>query len=266
MPRPHRLDLYRLAVQHPEAEAQFLYRTYVHYFRAAPTRLREDFSGTAAVSAAWVELGEDSRALAIDAHAPTARWSRRYADRRLSDRAGDLHVVCADVMEIASPKVDVVAALNFSAFIYHTPETLLAYLRQTRRCLGRRGIVVLDVFGGPGAMTPGVQRRRVRPPAEEGIPAFTYEWEQRSYDHLTGRIDCRIHFGLSGLKGSRERVRDAFRYDWRLWTLPELLGLMREANFGRIEVWGDRDGSGRFAPLRRLPARRDFVAYVVGAK
>ncbi len=266
--RPHKLDLYRLAVQHPPAEVAFLRRAYTHYFpRHEPTRLREDFCGSAAVAAEWVALDEDHRALGVDTHRPTLRWADRRATRVLGSRAQDLHLIHADVLEVTAPRVDIVCALNFSAFIYHTRPSLLRYLRHARRCLDRRGLFVLDTFGGPGAIRPGVQTRRVTPPADEATPPFTYRWEQRAFDHATARIDCRIHFDLPGRP--MHRVRDAFRYDWRLWTLPELRELVGEAGFDRVDVWCDGfdpargTSDGLYRPVGSLPAREDWVAYVV---
>lgn len=254
---PHKLALYRAAVQHPAAEVALLRRMYRRSFKREALRLRDDFAGTAALAAEWVAQSEDHRALAVEKHRPTAVWAEREAKRTLGERAVDLPIVCADVMELSSPRVDVVCALNFSAFIYHDRRSLLAYLRHARRCLDGRGLIVLDAFGGPGAMTPGTQERRV--------DGMTYSWEQRSYDHLTGRIDCRIHFSIG-----RRTARDAFRYDWRLWTVPELRGLLAEAGCGRVEVWCDtldasgRQSDGRYRPQQRLPARHDFIAYVCG--
>jgi len=134
--------------------------------------------------------------------------------------------------------------------------------------MGPGGLLVLDVFGGPGAMRTGIQRRTVTPlDADEPIPPFTYEWEQRSFDALSGRVDCRIHFDLPG-----RRLNNAFRYDWRLWTLPELLDCLEEAGFSRTEVWCDRydprqgHSDGIYRPIKSLPAREDWVAYVVGCR
>lgn len=258
----HKLDLYRLAVQHPLAEAAFLERCYGHYFDAGATRLREDFAGTAAVSAAWVMQDEDRRALAVEKHGPTARWAQRYARRALGERAEDLLVVEADVLDLRSPRVDVVAALNFSVLTWHTPDALRQYLRHARRCLDRRGIVAVDLFGGPGAMRVQSQQRDVTPDAPDlpdALP-FTYTWEQRRFDALTHRLDCRIHFDVAG----RSR-RSAFRYDWRLWTLPEMLAAFRDAGYVRVEVWCDTDARpGHYRPVTALPNREDWIVYVLG--
>lgn len=241
-------------------------RAYGRYFgrRAAPTLLREDFAGTAAVAAAWVALDPSHQAMAVESHAPTLRWAHRHTRRGLGGRADDLHLVCADVMRVTSPKVDLIAALNFSTFIYHDRAAMLGYLRHARRGLRKRGVLVIDAYGGPGAMRIGTQTRRVQSDAGD----FDYHWEQRACDAVTARVGCRIHFTLDDGRA----IRSAFRYDWRLWTLPELLELMREAGFSDAGVWCDaidpRTGlaDGRFRPRNHMPARQDWVAYVVGVK
>lgn len=279
--RPHKLDLYRLAVQHPEAEAAFLMRAYAHYRGGAmPTRLREDFAGTAAVAAHFVELHDDHRALAVESHGPTLRWAERRVAMELGDRAEDLIFIEADAAAVGPPdlpKVDVTAALNFSVFIYHTRDALRDYFRSARRGLRPGGLLLLDAYGGPGAMRVGEQRRPVSLPRPQrdrlGLRSLQYRWEQRTYDAVTGRVDCRIHFAIGETGGHERRiVRNVFRYDWRLWTLPELCEVLTEAGFSRTDVWceattraGDR-GGGRYRPTRHMPAREDWVAYVVGVR
>jgi SAM-dependent methyltransferase len=248
--RPHKLELYEHAVQQPAATVAWLERMFRHGQADAegPTRLREDFAGAAALAEAWVESHPDRQALAIEKHGPTFR----YAERRRGNVA-DLHLIEADVMDVARPKVQVTAALNFSTFGYHTPAALLAYLRHARRGLLPQGVLVFDAFGGPGAQRLGVQDR----PAD----GFTYHWEQRAFDPLTHRIDCRIHFTLD----DGRTLRSAFRYDWRLWTLPELRELAERAGFVSVEVWGP-DPRGRFGPRRKLPAAEDWVACLVARR
>jgi len=257
-PAPHKLDLYRLAVQCPPAEVNFLINCYAHYNAPHwPTHLREDFAGVAAIAATWVDYGHDHRAIAVERHAPTLRRAPKHA--RLALR-------CDDVLAVRLPRVDIIAAFNFSAFIYHTREAMLKYLTHARRCLRPGGMLAIDCFGGPGAMRPGIQKRKVRPSRKEGVPAFEYQWEQRSYDPVAARIDCRIHFKHRG----RPLMANAFRYDWRLWTLPELTDLMWQAGFDVIDVWCDSYdqalacSNGVYEPVASMPAREDWIAYVVG--
>jgi len=260
----HKLDLYRLAVQHPHAEEAFLARVHRHHNpRGEPaTRLKEDFAGSAVVASAWVMAGEDRRAIGVENHGATLRWASRRARREMGYRAEDLHFVEADVLAVERPRVDVVAALNFSVFIYHDRASLVRYFAAARRSLRAGGVLAVDAYGGAGAMRAGVQKRRVVPAAHERAAAFEYQWEQRSYDAATARVDCRIHFRV----GSRV-VRNAFRYDWRLWTLPELCEAMRDAGFRKAEVWGEGEQrDGKFRVLRSMEAREDWVAYAVGVK
>jgi len=264
---PHKLSLYRRAVQHPPAEAAFLHRAYRHYHdQELPLLLREDFAGTCAVASAWVQMDEEHQAMAVESHGPTTRWAQRTADRELAERASDLHIVEADVLDIDGPKVDITCALNFSTFIYHDRQSLKRYFQSARRGLRRNGLLIIDVYGGPGAMKTGTQNRDV-PPAGE-LPGFGYFWEQRSFDPVTHRTECRIHFELA----DDRRVQSAFIYRWRLWALPELTELMLEAGFKTSEVWCDqydqasRSSDGVYRPTPKMRSRKDWVAYVVGRK
>ncbi len=265
--RPHRLELYERAVQHPAAEASLLWRMYEDALPdrgpAFRGRLREDFAGTAALAAAWVEQDEDFRALAVERHGPTRRWAKRSVEQRLGDRAEDVVLVESDVMDLLGPRVDVVCALNFSALGYHDPVSLGRYLRHAWRCLDRRGIVVVDLFGGAGAEAVGTQSVR-----HDG---FTYHWEQRAFDPATRRIDCRIHFTLD----DGQKLRDAFRYDWRLWEPAQVLAAMGRAGLSP-HLWCDRwdpatgqsDGIYRPLPAGETiePGRHDWIAYAVGVR
>ncbi len=247
--RPHRLELYEHAVQQPWAEAALLGRMFSAMNDGEEASLlREDFAGTCAVAAAWCESHPERQAMAVENHGPTLRWAmRRWGE------VADLHLVEADVMAVGSPRVDVTAALNFSTLIYHDEAAFLAYLRHARKGLRAGGVLVMDLFGGPGAQRVGIQTR----PAD----GFVYRWEQRSFEAMTGRLDCRIHFEWPG----GQKMKSAFRYDWRLWTLPEVLSLLRKAGFGRVEVWVQGE-SGKVGPVRKMAAGEDWVAYVVAQR
>ncbi len=274
---PHKLALYRRAVQHPEAEASFLYRTYRHYNRnTPPLLLREDFAGTAAVASAWVGMDDEHQAMAVDSHGPTTRWAQREINKQLGDRANDLHIVQADVLDVTGPRVDLSCALNFSTFIYHDRAGLKQYFKSARRGLRPDGLLVIDAYGGPGAMQTGIQSRTVSPETEldpghepcPRLPGFLYEWEQRHFDPITHHTECRIHFDLD----SGKRIDSAFIYRWRLWTLPELVELMLEAGFKTAQAWCDtydpkaETSDGVYRPIKKMPARADWIAYIIGVK
>ena len=273
--RVNKLDLYRLAVQHPEAEVSFLLRCY-EYYRKARQRaggkrqsefrglLKEDFCGGCALAAAWVGYDEYHQAMGVDLHGPTLRWADKKWGDVLGDSVEDLHLVEADVMEVIEPKVDVINASNFSIFYYHDRKGLLDYFRSARKSLRSGGILAVDAYGGPGAMVVSKEKRVVEPDLYEGVGKFVYEWDQRSYNAVTGRVDCRIHFEMADGK----RVENAFRYGWRLWSLAELRELMLEAGFTRADVWCDDSSrrDGRFVVTKKMDEVDNWVAYVVGAK
>lgn len=252
---PHPLDLYRLAVQHPLAEVAFLEHAwaYVHGDASEPMLLREDFAGTCAVAAAWVASDPDRQAMAVELDEPTARWA---AERFEHD---DLHLVVDDVMAVDEPAVDVTLGLNFSALIYHTEDALRDYFKHALAGLLPGGLLILDLFGGPGTTTPSVQSRRIEPD-ESGFVPFTYRWEQLGLDMATRRIECRIHFELSG----GQKLEDAFVYDWRLWEPGEIVDLAKQAGFAEAALWwSDPTEHGRHLPVQAVPSAQDWVGYVV---
>ena len=65
------------------------------------------------------------------------------------------------------------------------------------------------------------------------LKGFTYVWEQADFDPVTNHILCKIHFEFK----DRTRLKNAFVYDWRLWSLvdfehpdvePRLLAIIEE--------------------------------------
>ena len=253
--RPHALDLYRLAVQHPLAEVAFIEHAWAHYHGqgSEPMLLREDFAGTCAVAAAWCASDPQRQAMAVELDEPTAQW----AAQRFDDT--DLHILVDDVLAVDGPLVDVTLSLNFSTLIYHDASALTAYLAHAQRCLNPGGLLILDVFGGRSVAEPIVQRRRVEPD-EGGFEPFDYVWEQRGLDAATKRIDCRIHFELNdGL-----RLQDAFSYDWRLRSPGELIAAAKRAGFNEASLWWAKPGAaGRYQPISATPDADDWVGYVV---
>lgn len=247
--------LYELAVQAPDRDARWLTR----WFRRAAGRplrhLREDFAGTAAIARAFVQGGADRRALAVDADPPTVRAAARAAAAALTaEQQRRLRICCADVRQIAAPRADLTLAANFSYCVFHARAELLGYLRSARAGLRRGGFLLLDVQGGGLLQRPFAERHRHR--------GFAHIWEQRAFDPIRHRIDCRIHFEFAD--GSVRR--DAFVYDWRLWTLPELQDLLTEAGFVDLQVLWQEPRTGEFRRCRRAPAAPNWLAFVAGRR
>jgi len=280
--RPDPLELYRWATQDPETQATVLETIFRRLRRVRrPLVWREDFAGTAADAVAWVAARPTHRAIAVERDAAVVAWSRQRAGTLLGRRVNRMQFVAADVFDVAPPKVkaaDLIAVLNFSICYFHEPARLREYFRHARRCLKSGGVLVLNLFGGPGARRVRLDRHSVTPRprrATEAAPApFEYQWEQRSWDASRRRLDYRIHFVLAG-EGARARprmLRNAFRYDWRLWRAGELQAGLRQAGFADVQLWlhtVDRapGGSGVFlGPVKALPRADRWVAYVVALR
>lgn len=250
--------LYTLAVQAPDTDARFLSR---HFRRLTgrPLRLlREDFCGTAALSCAFVRLHRGNRALGVDLDRATLDWGRRHHLAALRpDQRARVHLVQADVLDVRRPRADMVAAMNFSYSVFKTRSALRAYFANARRSLAEDGVILVDVWGG--SQTQVVQEE------EREIDGFTYVWDQHDFDPLTYHTICKIHFRFPD--GSV--LRNAFVYDWRLWTIPELREVMEEVGFRDVHVlWESTDlatgeGNGVFRKVRRGHPDDAWIAYVV---
>lgn len=239
------LDLYRWATQDPPAQAAVLAEIY-RRIRGQPAQvLREDFAGNAADSVAWVAADSRRRAIAVDFDAPTLAYARARAQRLLGDECQRIDFHCGDVHDLHPPAVEraqLLCVLNFSCFYFHQRAQLVRYFEHAFASLDETGVLVLNAFGGAGAMQPRRDTHRITPQSEAGsaaLAAFDYEWEQRSFDACQARLDCRIHFVVNDpdAPGGRRRIDDAFRYDWRLWSLPELRECLMAAGFREVQVW-----------------------------
>ena len=267
-----RLDpqlLYTPAVQHVEHDLVLLEGVYRRLRGRAPQRLREDFCGTAALACAWAARGPRRRACGVDVHQATLAWARRRRLAHLGAAAGRVALLHADARRVTSPPVDVVAALNYSYWVFRRRAELRDYFRSARRSLRSGGLLFLDAFGGTETMQALVEARRVtasRGPGGERVPPFRYIWEQADFNPVEHRLRCHIHLQLDD---GRE-MRRAFSYDWRMWTLPEIRELLAEAGFrdSRIYLqdWDDETHQplATYSPRRRFENQLSWLAYVVG--
>jgi SAM-dependent methyltransferase len=265
----HRHYLYSAAVQSVDADIRFFRRVYKRKNGAPFRRLREDFCGTAALACDWVRRRKDHEAWGVDLDRKTLEWGRRHYVPRLGDGARRLHLLCRDVKEVVEPRVDLIAALNFSYSVFKTRKELGGYFRTARRSLADGGLFVLDAWGGTEAMCEDTERRRIdAETALDGtrVPSFTYVWEQARFNPIDHHIVCHIHFRLRGGK----RIKRAFTYDWRMWTLVELRELLAGAGFRSSEVyvegWDDEEdeADGIFRRRKYFENQEGWVAYVVG--
>jgi len=255
-------DLYLRSVQSPDHEVGFFRRAYKSAYGTVPTVLREDFCGTAAVCCEWVKGKADRQAIGIDIDPVPLRWGKQNNLADLSPAARKrVRLVRTDVRRVEGPKADVLAAQNFSFNCFQKRSDLLTYFKAARRNLKRKGVMVLDVLGGPEVMEEDQQEIK-------SFRGYKYVWHQRSFDPINNRAVFAIHFRFPD--GSE--LENAFVYDWRMWTLPEIRELLAEAGFARSEVYWEgtdpKTGEGNDVYRRRERAESDpaWVAYVVAIK
>lgn len=251
--------LYEKSVQAPDAELDFVTDTFRKLRGRKPVLLREDFCGTANISCAWVRRSPKNRAIGVDIDPDVLEWSRRHKVSALTaSQAARLKLIQSDVRTARCQRADATLALNFSYFIFKTRREMKGYFRRVHAGLVRDGILFLDAFGGYEAFQE----------MEEATPynGFTYVWDQARYNPVNGHILCHIHFRFRD--GSR--MRRAFTYDWRLWTLPELTEMLEESGFRTTVYWEgtaeDGGGNGEFTPVTEADADPAWLAYIVAEK
>jgi hypothetical protein len=248
-------ELYQQSVQVPEADIRFFERVYRGRHGRLPTRLREDFGGTAYLASAWVKKRTANLGWAVDIDAKPLAWGDEHNRRPLGAAASRLSLVQGDVRSAKTPGCDVVVAMNFSFFCFKTRAELVAYFRAARGHLAPGGIFFADAFGGPEAMIEVEEKRRKS--------GFTYVWEQRSYDPITGDLATAIHFDFPD--GSR--MTRAFTYEWRLWNLPELVDCLHDGGFSRVRIFWETtdakgDGTGIYREAAHASPCESFVCCI----
>lgn len=253
-------DLYEQSVQAVDIEVEFLGETFRALRGREALSLREDFCGTASLSCEWARSSNRRHAIGVDNDADVLDWGRRNRIARLPEAArARVKLLNEDVRTVSSDPVDIVGAFNFSYFCFKTRDEMRGYFARVRDALKPDGVFFLDAFGGPEASDLVKEKTK-----HDG---FTYVWEQAEFEPITGRILCHIHFKFPD--GSK--IKRAFTYDWRLWTLPELRELLLEAGFSKVRVYwegddGEGGGNGEFTEHATGEADLAWIAYLVAEK
>lgn len=286
--RADRYALYLASVQEPDAEVSFFDRAYRNEFGDKPMRLREDFCGAAAVCRSWVQSDAAREAVGVDLDPEPLTWGLEHLLGELGPEQFDrLALVEGDARRPHADRggtgVDVLAAQNFSFWLFKTREELRDYFASAREHLAERGIMVLDMMGGGDCYIEGNEDVRhvdgsriplLRDWAHPGgkrikgrTSTFEYVWEQHCFNPITADATFFIHFRLPD--GSS--MKRAFRYDWRFWTIPEVRELLLEAGFDAVHVYwegstADGEGDGVFRKRAKAPSDPSWIAYMVAVK
>jgi len=253
-------ELYEEAVQSVEHEVEFMQTTFNEIRGRTAHVFREDFCGTASASCQWVRQGEAFQAIGVDIDPAVLEWGRRNRLSRLpaADQAR-VSLIEGDVMAADTPPADVLAAFNFSYFIFDTRDKLRAYFERAYAALRDDGVFFVDLFGGPEAQEEMREKTKHK--------GFTYIWHQAKFHPVTHFIRCHIHFRFKD--GSK--IKRAFSYEWRLWSAPEIREVLAEAGFRKTTLYWegedeDGEGNGEFTPEEKGEADLAWIAYIVAEK
>lgn len=253
-------ELYEDAVQAVDGEIEYLVDTFKALRGREPISFREDFCGTASAACEWVGTDPRRTAVGVDIDEDVLEWGRANRVGRLPevDRAR-VKLLHADVTTVETEPVDVVGAFNFSYYCFKTRDELRAYFRRVHDALNEDGLFFLDVFGGSEAYS--VQKEKTK------HDDFTYVWDQAEFDPVTHRMVCHIHFKFPD--GSK--LKKAFSYEWRMWTMPELRELLEEAGFAKVRVYwegedDDGEANGEFYETETGEPDPAWVAYIVAER
>ncbi|MCG8427900.1 MAG: class I SAM-dependent methyltransferase [Chromatiales bacterium] len=257
-----RHKLYELSVQYAASEIEFVDDTFKALRNRQAKVLREDFCGTANVCCEWVRLRKSNQAIGVDIDAEVLDWGKENNLSQLSKQQRNrIELHQEDVLKVKSATPDVISAMNFSYWLFKERKQLKNYFKRVRDALKDDGVFFMDAYGGYDSFKEIIEEREVE---EED---FTYIWEQEKYNPIDGNLICHIHFAF----GDGSRLNNAFSYDWRLWTLPEVRELLTEVGFKNVTVywqgWDDEgEPDGIFEPATEGDADAGWICYISAEK
>lgn len=256
--------LYQESVQAPDSDVEFFIETYKALRGREAMSMREDFCGTALLSVEWCKTDPKRTAVGVDLDKPTLDWGTEHniVPAGMTDR---IRLVEANVLDEPDDKVDLTCALNFSYCCFKTRDQLRAYFENVRRGLKQDGILVLDLLGGTETMDELEEERE-----GDEDENYTYIWDQAKFNPINHDMTCHIHFEFDD--GSR--MDKAFTYEWRLWMIPEISELLKEAGFSKVRVYWEEfvdseddedemEGTGIYHDVTEAEQQESWVNYIV---
>ncbi len=247
--------LYQLSVQDAEFELDFIDKQFRKSVGRRPLTLREDFCGTALFCGAWAQSRADRSAVGIDLDSEVLQWGKQHNLEPLGDSARRVQLLQQDVMDAVEGQFDVCVAFNFSYWCFKERAVLRRYFEGVRRSLAADGVFYLDAYGGYESHQPDLEEpRKVK-------GGFTYIWHQDKVDPITNHVVNHIHFEFK----DKTRWRNAFTYEWRFWSLPEIRELLEEAGFVDVTIYWDvagEDDDASYRPRKSASNWAGWIAYI----
>jgi len=260
---PNKYALYEASVQAAEDDAEILRELYSKIRKKQARRFREDFCGTFQVAAEWVKKSPKNKALALDIDpAPLAYGREHHLSKLDASQQKRLRVMQKNVMTVTSPKSDLIAASNFSYWIFKERKAMIRYFKAVRQSLQAKGLFFLDIVGG----TEMIEEHKDTNRFKVGKQSFTYYWELERFNPVTHEGFFSISYKMKGGK----KQKQVFTYDWRVWSIPEIRECLHEAGFEKTWIFWERDdedgqGTGEFYLTEKEENCPVWIAYVVGS-
>ncbi len=261
---PNKYQLYELSVQSPDVHAGWLEELYKGITKKSARNIREDFCGTFKMSCEWVKRHPKNTALCLDLDSEPLTYGRENHLAELSkEQKSRVKILKKDVLTPTHTGVDLISAGNFSFYIFKQRDVLLKYFKSCKTSLKTGGMVVLELAGGPGMISPMREKKEVW---LDRTRKFVYTWHQKSFDPITHDAQYAIHFKLP----NGRVLNDQFVYDWRLWTIPEVRDALTEVGFKKTMVYWETahqgKGTGEYVHMENGDNSFAWVAYVIGIK
>ena len=261
-------DLYQKSVQSPDNDMPMLSDYFKEYTGKPLRQFREDFCGTAYLSAYFVTQHAKNQALGVDLDWPTLNWGMKHNLSPLTpDQQTRISLVNENVLDVQQPRMQMIAALNFSYMVFHDRPTLLQYLTNAKESLPAWRST-RDGYLGREAKVRCFRKNRgklkIRKTKTLGI----------SFSHgiKTHSIPSRIYIPPAFIFLFRIAVKSAMLLSTigGSGTIPEVTELMAEAGFKDIHVlWEGTDpdtkeGTQTYHRTEKGDADLAWIAYIVG--
>ena len=253
--------LYEDSVQNHEADIDFINEQFEKLRNRKPLTLREDFGGTAIMACAWARQSPKHQAWAIDLdEEPQAYGLENHHSRLKKGEKVRMEYVRGNVLDGYSFKTDVIASFNFSYFVFKGRPKLVGYFKQVFSGLNDDGIFFVDIFGGTECF------QELEETTE--YDRHDYVWDCHKYNPLTHEVTYYIHFKD---KEKNKNYKNVFVYDWRHWSVMEVVEAMKEAGFPDIRVYWEEDdnegeGNGVFYESTEEDNCESWVCYIAALK
>lgn len=244
---------YENSVQDPEFDVELFSKIFKEHRERKALKFREDFCGTFYLSCEWVKSDPKRTAVGLDiSEEPTDYGMKHHYSKLTPEQKKRIKILNQDVRNDYGNDFDIVGASNFSYFFFKDRNELRDYFKSVYNSLNSDGMLILDHFGGPDNARPNLEERDIDLPDGRTV---LYQWDMDYFDPITNHSIFYIHYKMKGKKYPK-----VFTYTWRMWSLPELTEILKEAGFFRVLTYWENDDD-EFVHLKE--GDTDLDAWVV---